>query len=258
MKKIAMTIAGSDSGGGAGIQADLRVFSELGIYGTSVISAITAQSSVEVADIFPVPADFVARQMETVLDDIDVRAIKTGMLLSSGVVEAVACVIKKYEVKNFVIDPVMSASTGGALLDSDGVTALKDKLFPLALVVTPNAHEAEKLCGVKVVDVASMKIAAKKIADLGPKNVVIKGGHVDGDEVTDVLYADGNFELFTKPRIKTVHTHGTGCVFSSAMTAKLAKGAMVVEAFRSAEDYIERAIKRSGPIGKGAGPVGLL
>ncbi len=253
-----MTVAGSDSGGGAGLQADLRVFSDLGVHGTSAISAITAQSTVEVAEVFPVPADFVSCQMETVLKDINVSAIKTGILLSAGVVEAVAETIKKYKIKNLVIDPVMQASTGREFLDRAGVVAMKEKLFPLAQVVTPNAHEAEALCGVKVTDIESMKIATVKIAALGPKNVIIKGGHVEGDKVADVLYTADGIEVFTKVRIKTSHTHGTGCVFSSAITAELAKGSNVLESFKLAEGYIERAIKQSGPIGKGSGPVGLL
>lgn len=255
MEHIAMTVAGSDSGGGAGIQADLKTFAALGVYGASVVTALTAQNTCTVAGVHPSPPDFVSLQIETVLDDIPVKAVKTGMLFEAGIVEAVCAALAKNRAENLVVDPVMIAKSGDSLLKPEAVEALKARLIPMALLVTPNIPEAEALAGIKINGVEEMKEAARRIVKMGASSAVIKGGHMRGGELTDLLLTDGVFTKFVRNRIDTKHTHGTGCTFSAAITAGLAKGLSVIDAVDSAERYIEEAIKHAEPLGKGHGPV---
>ncbi|VAX25837.1 Hydroxymethylpyrimidine phosphate kinase ThiD [hydrothermal vent metagenome] len=250
-----MTVAGSDSGGGAGIQADLKTFAAFGVYGASVVTALTAQNTCQVAGVHPSPPDFVALQIETVLSDIPVKAVKTGMLYSAEIIEAVCEALTKNRAQNLVVDPVMIAKSGDSLLKPTAVAALKTRLIPMALVATPNIPEAEALTGIKINSVDEMKLSARKIVKMGADNVVIKGGHMRGDKLTDILLADGWFTEFKRRRIDTQHTHGTGCTFSSAITAGLAKGLTVLDSVEAAERYIEEAIKNAEPLGKGHGPV---
>lgn len=250
-----MTVAGSDSGGGAGIQADLKTFAALGVYGTCAITALTAQNTVRVAGVHAPPADFVAAQMNAVFEDIEVHAVKTGMLYGADIVRAVARTMMDYGEGNLVVDPVMIAKSGDALLRPDAVEALKSELLPLALVITPNIPEAEALSGMKINDVDGMIRAAGKIIEMGAENVVVKGGHMTGDTLCDVLADTDGVRLFERKRIDTKHTHGTGCTFSAAITAGIAKSQSVHEAVAEAEKYIECAIDGAGPLGSGHGPV---
>ena len=250
-----MTVAGSDSGGGAGIQADLKTFAALGVYGASVVTALTAQNTCKVAGVHPTPPDFVSLQIDTVFDDIAVKAVKTGMLFDAAIIEAVSESLAKNRAPNLVVDPVMIAKSGDSLLKPEAVEALKTLLIPMALLVTPNIPEAEALAGMKINGVEEMKEAARKIAEMGSANVVIKGGHMKSDMLTDLLLADGKFTEFKRDRIDTPHTHGTGCTFSAAITAGLAQGLSVIDAVGAAERYIEEAIKNAEPLGQGHGPV---
>ncbi len=239
---VAMTIAGSDPVGGAGIQADTRTFEAMGVKGVSVISALTAQNEKRVAGIAPVDPDFVALQIETVFEAVATDAVKTGMLLNAGVIGSVAEVLAKHNVKNLVVDPVMKATAGGDLLDPSALDSLTQKLFPIACLVTPNAPEATALTGIEVTDIKSMKNAAIKIARLGPENVVITGGHIDGERLIDLLLTDGIFSEFVHGRVDTKQTHGTGCVFSAAVTAALARGEPVGEAVNRAGKFVEERL----------------
>ena len=256
INNIALTIAGSDSGAGAGVQADLKTFAANGVYGTTVITALTAQNSMAVAGIHPVAPEFVALQIDTLFDDIPIHAVKTGMLFSEAIICAVADGLEKYGVKSLVVDPVMISKSGDDLLKPEAVNALKKVLLPLALVVTPNIPEARSLTGIEINNVADMERSAKILADeAGVPNVIIKGGHMQGKAVTDLLLADGKVHLFKRSRIDTRHTHGTGCTFSAAITAGLAMGKDVLEAVENAEQYIENAIKNAMALGSGHGPV---
>jgi len=252
MKRI-LTIAGSDSGGGAGIQADLKAITLLGGYGMSVVTALTAQNTVSVQDIHEVPARFVGRQIDSVLSDIGADAIKTGMLVSKEIIEIVSKKIRQYQAKMVVVDPVMVSKSGAFLLQRDARGALIKKLIPLAWVVTPNLLEASALTGLKVNSLEGMKKAAHLIYKLGARHVVVKGGHIKGMPV-DVLY-DGNiFNEIEGPRIESKNTHGTGCTFASAIATLLARGDDVREAVRKAKAFITLAIQSSLDIGKGTGP----
>lgn len=249
----ALSIAGSDSGGGAGIQADLKTFSALGVYGLTAITAITAQNTREVTGIVEIAPEMVARQIDTVVSDIGVDAAKTGMLSSAPIIEAVAGRIRHHRLENLVVDPVMIAKSGAALLRPDAVDALRRRVLPLALVVTPNLPEAEALCGAPIRTPADVDEAARRIAGLGPRYVVIKGGHLEGPAV-DTLYDGERFERLEAARIATRHTHGTGCVFSAAITAELARGEPPRTAVRTAKTFITAAIERALPLGGGHGP----
>lgn len=251
--KIVLTIAGSDSGGGAGIQADLKTFSALGVYGMSVLTSITAQNTLGVQGIHDLPPEFVGLQIDSVMQDIGTDAAKTGMLSNVQIIKIVSEKVKKYKVKNLVIDPVMIAKGGDRLLKEDAVESLKQDLVPLANVVTPNLSEAEVLSGLKIKNLSDMKEAARKIFRLGAQNVLIKGGHLSSDEAIDVLYNGKTFQEFKAKRFKTKNTHGTGCTFSSAIAAELAKGKKVEEAVNIAKKYITLAIKNSLNIGHGHG-----
>ncbi len=251
----AMTIAGSDSGGGAGIQADLKTFAALGVYGTSVITAITAQNTLKVTDILEVPPSLVAKQIDAVLTDIGTDAVKTGMLANAGIIEIVACKIKEYGLANLVVDPVMIAKGGDRLLHEEAFYALRPLLLPPAMVVSPNIPEAEALTGMSIKDLQAARDAARKLVAMGAKAAVVKGGHLDGDPSDILVDADGVVSTFTSTRINTMNTHGTGCTFASAITAGLAKGQSVKESVDTAKKYVTGAIRNSYKIGKGHGPL---
>ncbi len=249
-----MTIAGSDSGGGAGIQADLKTFMALGVYGASTLTAITAQNTLGVTAVHEVPTDVIAAQMDAVVSDIGVDAAKTGMLSSAAIIAAVAGRIRHWGIDKLVVDPVMVAKSGDRLLREDAVQALVHELLPLALVVTPNVPEAEVLVGRQLETDADMREAARQILDLGPRSVVMKGGHRVGD-ATDLLFDGHAFMAFDSPRFDTPNTHGTGCTFSAAIAAGLARGLEVQEAVREAKRYVSEAIRRAGSLGGGHGSV---
>ena len=257
---IALTIAGSDSGGGAGIQADLKTFAAAGVYGTSAVTAITAQNTLGVTAWEPVSTDLVIAQIEALAGDLPPDAVKTGMLATAAIVEAVAATIEALDLPQLVVDPVMIAKGGDRLLHQDAVAAIKAHLLKLAEVVTPNIPEAEALSGVSIASEKDMFEAAIRIRQLGPRVVIVKGGHLDpaatgGDVVDLVLY--GGDEVFTVrgPRIETRHTHGTGCTFASAIAAQLALGQAIEEAVRWARAYLEGAIRQAPQLGAGHGPL---
>lgn len=251
----ALTIAGSDSGGGAGIQADLKTFQELDTYGMSVITAVTAQNTLGVHGVYPLTPEAVEAQLRAVLSDIGADGVKTGMLFNAAIIHTVAQVLQEYQVDNLVVDPVMVAKGGQSLLEDDAVEALRDVLLPLATVVTPNIPEAERLIGQKGIDsLTKMEEAAKAIHRLGPRYVVIKGGHLRSDQSTDLVYDGQTFTYLPAQRIATKHTHGTGCTFSAAIAAGLAKGESVLGAIRLAKKFITCAIEYAVPVGKGIGP----
>ncbi|MEM2843184.1 MAG: bifunctional hydroxymethylpyrimidine kinase/phosphomethylpyrimidine kinase [Candidatus Bathyarchaeia archaeon] len=251
----ALTIAGSDSGGGAGVQADLKTFAALEVYGASVITAITAQNTIGVTEIQEVNPKVVKAQIEAVVEDIGVDAVKTGMLYSREIIEVVAEEAEKYNFK-MVVDPVMIAKSGAPLLKKDSIEALIKKLIPLATVVTPNALEAEALINKKVESLNEAKEAAKEIVNLGVKAVVVKGGHLKTEnKVYDILYYKGGFKVFESERIESKNTHGTGCTFASAIAAFLAKNKTIEEAVERAREFVANAIQFSFSIGKGVGPV---
>jgi hydroxymethylpyrimidine kinase/phosphomethylpyrimidine kinase len=252
MKRI-LTIAGSDSGGGAGIQADLKAITLLGGYGMSVLTALTAQNTVGVQGIHEIPSRFVERQMDSVLSDIGADAIKTGMLANKEIIEVVSKKIKQYKVKKVVVDPVMISKSGTHLLREDAQESLIKKLIPLAWVVTPNLMEASALTGFKVNSLEGMKRAAHLIYKLGAKHVVVKGGHLKGMPV-DLLYNGRNFDEMAGARIESKNTHGTGCIFASAIATLLARGDMVDEAVRKAKTFVTMAIQSGLSLGKGTGP----
>lgn len=251
----ALTIAGSDSGGGAGVQADLKTFSALGVYGTSVITAITAQNTVAVTAVHEVPVDVIAAQIDAVADDIRPDVVKTGMLSSAEIIEVVASKIEEHALAPVVIDPVMVAKSRDRLLREDAVGALRDRLLPLADVLTPNVPEAEVLAGQSIGTDEEFRQAARKIFDMGPRVVVMKGGHREGDDVTDLMFDGRQFLEFRGKRVETTSTHGTGCTFASAIAAYLALGETVPDAVRKAKEYLTEAIKRAYPVGSGHGPV---
>jgi len=249
-----LTIAGSDSGGGAGIQADLKTFAALGVYGASAITAITAQNTVGVTSVLALPADLVTAQIEAVAVDLPLRATKTGMLGNAAIVEAVVAAIDELDLPLVVVDPVMVAKSGDRLLDADGVRAICAELLPRALVVTPNIPEAEALSGITIHSMDDAREAARRIHGMGP-SVVIKGGHMPGDDLVDLLFHDGVFVPFHTPRIRTRNTHGTGCTFASAIAAHLALGHGLPEATSRAQVYVAGAIRHGLAIGKGHGPL---
>ncbi len=250
----AMTIAGSDSGGGAGIQADLKTFAALGVYGTSVLTAVTAQNTVGVTDVHEIPTDVIAAQMEAVLADIGTGAVKTGMLASGSIIECVAAGLERRNVPWLVVDPVMVAKSGDPLLREDAIEALRRRLLPKASVVTPNIPEAEALTGLRITDDAEARRAAKEILDMGAQAVVVKGGHRKGT-AKDLFYDGRGFHEFSSPRINTTNTHGTGCSFASAIAAGLAKDMSLLQAVALAKEYVTEAISRSFSVGKGHGPL---
>lgn len=251
----ALTIAGSDSGGGAGIQADLKTFAAHGVYGTSAITAVTAQSTIGVDGVHLVPDDFVTKQIEAVVSDLGCDAVKTGMLATAPIVEAVAAAVEALDLPNLVVDPVMIAKSGDHLLDEEAVHAVRWTLLRLARVVTPNIPEAEVLAKMPIKTRDDMREAARRIAMLKPAAVVIKGGHLAGPEVIDLLLEDGTYHEWIGPRIEGPNTHGTGCTFASAIAAHLAKGATLLEAVPAAKAYVEGAMRGGVPLGKGHRPL---
>ena len=252
MKRV-LAIAGSDSGGGAGIQADLKAITLLGGYGMTVITALTAQNTVGVQAIVELPLDFIERQIDSVVSDIGVDAVKTGMLSSSEIVSLVARKIRQYKLKRVVIDPVMVAKSGDPLLKQEARTALREELIPLSLLVTPNLPEAAELCGFDVRDPEMMRQAARRIHEMGARHVLVKGGHLH-EESVDILFDGRDFHEYGGARILTKNTHGTGCTFASAIATELAKGSSVTESVRRAKDFMTTAIRFSLPLGRGHGP----
>lgn len=251
----ALTIAGSDSSGGAGIQADLRTFAALEVYGASAITAVTSQNTLGVRGVEVLPARFVASQIDAVLDDVPIGAIKTGMLASAAVAEAVVVELTKCNVP-IIVDPVMVAKSGALLLDDDAVAIVGSRLLPLATLVTPNLAEAERLVGFPVRTVDEQERAARLLVDRGAKAALVKGGHSQGDPV-DVLFIGETLTLkkLTSPRIDTQHTHGTGCTYSAAIAAFLARGFSLVDAVTKAHAYVATAIAQAPGIGRGHGPL---
>jgi hydroxymethylpyrimidine/phosphomethylpyrimidine kinase len=258
--RTALTIAGSDSSGGAGIQADLKTFAAFGVYGTSAVTAITAQNTKGVSAWEPVSTELVIAQIETVASDIPPNAVKTGMLANAAIVEAVVATIEELELPNLVLDPVMIAKDGSRLLQDDAVAAVVAELLPRAEVVTPNLPEAEALVGFSIRTLDDMREAARRIRKLGPRVVVLKGGHLppsgsDPEFCVDVVNtAQAEFDI-RGPRIQSRHTHGTGCTFAAAITAALALGQPVEQAIRGARDFVEGAIRNAPQIGSGHGPL---
>jgi hydroxymethylpyrimidine/phosphomethylpyrimidine kinase len=252
---MALTIAGSDSGGGAGIQADLKTFQELEVYGMSVLTAVTAQNTRGVQGVHPIPPEFIAQQIDAVSIDIGVDALKTGMLFSADIIEVVAEKIKQYGWEKVIVDPVMIAKGGEPLLQKEAVTAFKNNLLPLSFIITPNIPEAEELTGMEIATEKDKLDAAKVLIGLGAKNVIIKGGHdLQLEESTDLLYDGTHSFTFTEERYPTKNTHGTGCTFSAAITAGIAQGLSVYDAVTVAKRFISMAIKEDLGIGNGNGP----
>ena len=250
-----MTIAGSDSGGGAGMQADLKTFAALGVFGTSAITAITAQNTVAVTNVLELPLPLIEDQIDAIIEDIGTDAVKTGMLSSYGIIGTVAQRLKYHNLTRIVIDPVMVATSGNRLLREDAEEAMRSELVPMATVVTPNSREASTLTGLEVRTVDDLKAAARILVDeLGAQNAVVKGGHLEGP-ATDVLYDGSDYSTFTSERIDTTSTHGTGCTLASAIAAGLAKGLDVPASVQEAKNYVTAAIRASFPVGHGHGPL---
>ncbi|AST90444.1 bifunctional hydroxymethylpyrimidine kinase/phosphomethylpyrimidine kinase [Sutcliffiella cohnii] len=254
MVKKALTIAGSDSGGGAGIQADLKTFQELNVYGMSAITAITAQNTLGVQGVYALPLEAVIEQMNSIEADLRPDALKTGMLFNSELIEAVANNIREFNWGNVVIDPVMIAKGGAKLLQQEAINSLRETLIPLATVITPNIPEAEVITELSLHTIEARKKAAKVLHKLGADYVVVKGGHGEEEELVDLLFDGQSFVELKSTRISTRHTHGTGCTFAAAITAELAKGKTVEQAVKVAKDFIHAAIKDELGIGSGHGP----
>ena len=253
----ALTIAGSDSGGGAGIQADLKTFAALGVFGTSAITAVTAQNTLGVTSVAEVPVEVIGDQIEAVVSDIGVDAVKTGMLSSVEIVECVAEAVERLELSPLVVDPVMVAATGAQLLRDDAVESVKSKLVPLSTIVTPNIPEAEVLSGIEIESVDDMELAGGELVANGADAAVVKGGHLDdgSGRVTDVLVTRDGVKRFTSLRIDTTSNHGTGCTFASAIAAQLAHGLDLESAVDAAQRYVWNAMANATPIGAGHGPL---
>ena len=252
---LALTIAGSDSGGGAGIQADLKTFFALGVHGMSALTAVTAQNTMGVSGVHEVPPEFVAEQIAAVVGDIGVDAAKTGMLSSAPIVLSVADAVREHNIDKLVVDPVFVSKHGDPLLQASAVEALRSELIPLATVITPNIPEAEGLLGYEIDPDEPDEAAAKDLVTLGPRWVLLKGGHLRSDEATDLLTDGTEVIRISQARIDTKNTHGTGCVLSAAIAACLAKGLDVPAAAIEAKKFVTRAIERSLEIGQGIGPV---
>ncbi len=248
-----MTIAGSDPSGGAGIQADLKTFHQRGVYGTSVVTLLTVQNTQRVAAVEFLPAAFVRAQLDAVLEDIPPQAAKTGALGNKEIMQAIAERAERFDFP-LVVDPVMISKHGAPLLTSEAQSLLAELLVPCAFLITPNLHEAAALAGIPVNDVASMEEAARRIARLGAQAILVKGGHLP-DEAVDVLLYKGTIQRFAATHVETLHTHGTGCTYSAAITAELAKGRDIMEAVGIGKKFITRAIETHPSLGKGFGPV---
>ena len=254
----ALTIAGSDPSGGAGIQGDLKTFHAHGVYGMAVLTALTVQNTRGVTGVHDVPPEFVAAQLRAVLEDMPVGAAKTGMVSVTATIEAVAEVLERQPVPHLVVDPVMVSTSGDALLHDDAVSAVVERLFPLATVITPNIPEAERILEKSIQTPEQMRQAAIALKELGAKAVLLKGGHLEGPQLIDLLYFEGGFREFSAPRIETEHTHGTGCAFAAGVAAQLARGAQLEEAVSRARDFVRRGLERAVPLGRGANPINHL
>lgn len=252
---VALTIAGSDSGGGAGIQADLKTFHAFGVYGTSVLTAITAQNTQGVRAVHAIPGDIVRAQLEAVASDFPVQACKTGMLANRPLVELIASLLRENKLDNYVLDPVMVATSGDRLLNHDAEAAILENLLPLCTIVTPNLNEASILVGFPVQDEASMRDAAQALVERGAGAALIKGGHLGGVQIVDILYDGHSFGQFRKPKLATTSTHGTGCTLSAAIAAGLAHGRPLQEAVAVGLDFVQRAIAQAPGLGSGHGPL---
>lgn len=255
MIPVALTIAGSDPSGGAGLQADLKTFHQHGVYGEAVVTLVTVQNTVSVERVVTLDAELVRAQVLAVVDDIAPQAVKTGALGSALIVRTIAELSNRLPL--LVVDPVMISKHGARLLPEDAIDAFRTALLPRAHLVTPNTHEAEALSGIAVTDVASARLAAENIARLGPHAVLVKGGHLVGDPV-DVLFADGAFHEFVGTRVSTEHTHGTGCTLSAAITARLARGVPLPDAVSGAKFWLSEALRSAPGLGHGVGPVNHL
>ena len=253
--RTALAIAGSDSGGGAGIQADLKTFAAHGVYGVSAITAVTAQNTLDVSKFETLSADLVTAQIEAVVSDIGADAAKTGMLPNAAIVEAVAAAVVALAIPWLVVDPVMIAKSGDRLIDTAALDAIKTVLLRRAFVVTPNLSEAEALAGVAIVSDEDRREAARRILALGPANVIIKGGHFPSADIVDLLYDGDRFTEFRSERVPGRHTHGTGCTFAAAITSHLALGLTLDQAVPRAQQYVAGAIRSSPGLGKGHGPM---
>ena len=252
--RTALSIAGSDSGGGAGIQADIKTFLALGVHGMSAITALTAQNTSGVSAVHPVPPEFVREQIRQVVEDIGVDAAKTGMLAGAEIVAAVAEAVTEFSIPNLVVDPVFVSKNRDILLAEDAVGALVNKLFPLAVVITPNLYEASALLDRKVETAADMADAAKALHEMGPRFVMVKGGHLQGDEAMDVVYDGVSVIELTAPMVDSENTHGTGCTLSAAIAAYLARGEPLLDAIGRAKSFVTGAIRYGLDIGEGHGP----
>jgi len=254
--RTALTIAGSDSGAGAGVQADLKTFAAHGVYGTTAITAVTAQNSLGVTMAHALPADLVTAQIEAIASDFGVHAAKTGMLANAAIVEAVAAAVRDLDIPLLVVDPVMVAKSGDRLLDDEALSAMKAELLGRAFLVTPNIPEAEALTGMTIRTEEDRKEAARRIVRMGATAVVIKGGHLPSDEISDLLLHENEFVEFRLARVPGRHTHGTGCTFAAAVTSHLALGHDVRAAIRGAQQYVAEAIRHAPGLGSGHGPLG--
>jgi hydroxymethylpyrimidine/phosphomethylpyrimidine kinase len=246
-----LTIAGSDSSAGAGAQADLKTFAANGVYGTSVVTAITAQNTSAVEALEPLAADLVTAQIEAVASDFTLHAVKTGMLATAAIVEAVAAAVTELDLPSLVVDPVLASTSGSLLLDADGVQAMIWELFPRARVITPNLYEAEALSGCRIRSLAEGRDAAKRLHDLGPSVVIVTGGHLPGDDIVDLLFDGRDFVELKTPRVGERPTHGTGCAFAAAIAANLAMGSAPVEAAARAQSYVGGAVRHAISLGRG-------
>ena len=254
-KNKTLTIAGSDSGAGAGIQADLKTFASLGVYGTTVITAVTAQNTIGVQGFRMMSGDFVAEQINSVMSDIKPRSVKTGMLGNSEIINAVSNTLKSNGYENLIVDPVMVAESGDSLIDETAISSYINKLFPLSTLVTPNIYEAQKISKISIDSEESLIRSGKLMLEMGAKNVLIKGGHWKEDVAEDFLFSGNEVIRLLEARIKTLNTHGTGCTLSAAITAFLSKGDSLEFAVRKAKDYITAGLKYSYSIGHGSSPV---
>ena len=254
-KPVALTIATSDSGGGAGIQADIKAMEANGVFATSALAAITAQNTETVAQAHDLPTDLVTAQIDAVAEDMDVRAVKTGMLYTAEIIEAVAERVDAHDLQPLVVDPVMISKTGFKLLKDDAIAPMLETLIPRATLVTPNAHEAAHLTDVEIDGVDDLRRAGEALYERGPEAVLVKGGHLDAaEEAIDILVTEDGADSFARPRIDTPHTHGTGCTYASAIAAHLAKGHDLQAAVERAKQYVTGAIRHALPLGKGHGP----
>ncbi|GAA6755545.1 phosphomethylpyrimidine kinase [Thermus sp. 2.9] len=253
--RVALTIAGSDSGGGAGVQADLKTFFRFGVYGASALTLVTAQNTLGVQRVHLLPPELVYAQIQSVAEDLPVHAAKTGALGSGEIVAAVAEAVARFGLRPLVVDPVMVAKGGDSLLAEEAVAALKERLFPLADLITPNRLEAEALLGRPIRTLEEAKEAAQALLALGPKAVLLKGGHLEGEEAVDLLATREGVQAYAAPRVATRNTHGTGCTLSAAIAALLALGKPLAEAVAEAKAYLTRALKTAPPLGHGHGPL---